>query len=75
MPIDKILEAFEKDIPVWGANSISADMVHFGLKGSPTKLRKVFSPKIEKGKVEMLEGTPEDISRQLADKLSAKFLI
>jgi len=75
MPIDKILEAFEKDIPVWGADSIPADVVNLGLKGSPTRLRKVFSPKLEKGKVEMLEGTPEDISRQLADKLSAKFLI
>lgn len=75
MPIDKILEAFEKDIPVWGVNSIPADTVHLGLKGSPTKLRKVFSPKIEKGRVEMLQGTPEDVSRQLADKLSAKFLI
>lgn len=75
MPIDKVLEAFEKNIPVWGADSIPADTVHLGLKGSPTKLRKVFSPKLEKGKVEMLEGTPEDISRQLADKLSAKFLI
>lgn len=75
LPIDKILGAFEKDIPVWGVNSIPADMANLGLKGSPTKLRKVFSPKIEKGKVEMLEGTPEDISRHLADKLSAKFLI
>jgi electron transfer flavoprotein beta subunit len=75
MPIDKVLEAFEKDIPVWGANSIPADIVNLGLKGSPTRLRKVFSPKLEKGKVEILQGTPEEISRQLADRLSAKFLI
>lgn len=74
-PMDKILEAFEKEIPVWEAADVDADLVHLGLKGSPTKLRKVFSPKIEKGKVQMLEGTPEEIARQVADKLNEKFLI
>jgi electron transfer flavoprotein beta subunit len=74
-PIDKILEAFEKDIPVWGVDDIGADLVHLGLKGSPTKLRKVYSPKIEKGQVEMLDGTPEDIARQVVGKLNDKFLI
>jgi electron transfer flavoprotein beta subunit len=74
-PIDKILEAFDKDIPVWGVDDIPADLVHLGLKGSPTKLRKVYSPKLEKGQVEMLEGTPEEIARQLVQKLKDKFLI
>lgn len=74
-PIDKVIDAFDKEIPVWGVDDISPDVVHLGLKGSPTKLRKVYSPKLEKGKVEMLEGTPDDIARQLVDKLNAKFLI
>lgn len=74
-PMDKILEAFEKEIPVWGVDEIGADLVHLGLKGSPTKLRKVYSPKIEKGQVEMLEGTPEEIATKLVDKLNDKFLI
>lgn len=74
-PIDKIIEAFEKEIPVWGVDNTEADLVHLGLKGSPTKLRKVFSPKIEKGQVEMLEGTPEEVARQLVDRLNDKFLI
>jgi electron transfer flavoprotein beta subunit len=74
-PMDKILEAFEKEIPVLEADDVDAELVHLGLKGSPTKLRKVFSPKIEKGKVQMLEGTPEEIARQVADKLNEKFLI
>lgn len=74
-PMDKILEAFEKEIPVWGVDDIGADLVHLGLKGSPTKLRKVYSPKIEKGQVEMLEGSPEEIATQLVDKLNDKFLI
>jgi electron transfer flavoprotein beta subunit len=74
-PIDKVIDAFDKDIPVWGVDDISADVVHLGLKGSPTKLRKVYSPKLEKGQVEMLQGTPEEIARQLVDKLNAKFLI
>ena len=74
-PIDKVVEAFDKEIPVWGVDDIPADVVHLGLKGSPTKLRKVYSPKLEKGQVEMLQGTPEEIARQLVDKLNAKFLI
>jgi electron transfer flavoprotein beta subunit len=74
-PIDKIVEAFDKEIPVWGVDDIPADSVHLGLKGSPTKLRKVYSPKLEKGQVEMLQGTPEEIARQLVEKLNAKFLI
>ncbi|GAB6095015.1 electron transfer flavoprotein subunit beta/FixA family protein [Desulfatiferula olefinivorans] len=74
-PIDKVIDAFDKDIPVWGVDDVPADVVHLGLKGSPTKLRKVYSPKLEKGQVEMLQGTPEEIARQLVDKLNAKFLI
>ena len=74
-PIDKILEAFEKDIPVWGVDDTGAELVHLGLKGSPTKLRKVFSPKLEKGQVEMLKGSPEEIAAKLVDKLNEKFLI
>lgn len=74
-PIDKVISAFEQDIPVWGLNDIPADIVHLGLKGSPTKLRKVYSPKLEKGQVEMLEGSPEEIAGQLVKKLNDKFLI
>lgn len=74
-PIDKIIEAFEKEIPVWGVDDIPAEMVHLGLKGSPTKLRKVYSPKLDKGNVEILEGTPEETARQLVAKLNDKFLI
>lgn len=74
-PIDKIVEAFDREIPVWGVDDIEADLFHLGLKGSPTKLRKVFSPKLDKGNVEMLEGTPEETARQLVAKLNEKFLI
>ncbi len=74
-PMDKLLEAFEKEIPVWGVDDIDADVLHLGLKGSPTKLRKVYTPKIERGQVEMLEGSPEEVARKLVEKLNDKFLI
>jgi electron transfer flavoprotein beta subunit len=74
-PIDKVIDAFDKEITLWGVDDVPADLAHLGLKGSPTKIRKVYSPKLEKGQVEMLEGTPEEIARQLVDKLNAKFLL
>jgi len=74
-PMDTILEAYGKEIPVWKADDLSGDDENFGLKGSPTKLRKVYTPKLIKGKVEMLEGSPEDIARQFVGKLKEKYII
>jgi electron transfer flavoprotein beta subunit len=47
---------------------LDGDPANFGLKGSPTRLRKVFSPKRIKGKVEILEGDPVESARKLVEK-------
>jgi len=74
-PMDTILEAYGKEIPVWKLDDLNGERENFGLKGSPTKLRKVYTPKLVKGKVEILEGGPEDIARKFIGKLKEKYII
>jgi len=74
-PMDTILEAYGKEIPVWKPEDLNGEEDHFGLKGSPTRLRKVYTPKLLKGKVEMLEGGPEEVAGKLIGKLKEKYII
>ncbi len=74
-PMDTILEAYGKEIPVWRPEDLNGEEENFGLKGSPTKLRKVYTPKLLKGKVEMLDGGPEEVAGKLVGKLKEKYII
>jgi electron transfer flavoprotein beta subunit len=74
-PMDTILEAYGKEIPVWNPEDLNGKEDNFGLKGSPTRLRRVYTPKLIKGRVEMLEGGPEEAARQLVGKLKEKYII
>jgi electron transfer flavoprotein alpha/beta subunit len=74
-PMDTIMEAYEKDIPVWKPEDLDGDPDRFGLEGSPTRLRKVFSPKVMKGRVEMLEGGPREAAAGLVRVLREKFIL
>jgi electron transfer flavoprotein beta subunit len=74
-PMDTILEAYGKEIPVWKPDDLNGEVENFGLKGSPTKLRKVYTPKLIKGKVEMLEGGPEEVACKFIGKLKEKYII
>lgn len=74
-PMDCILEAYNKEIAVWGPNDLRGDVEYLGLKGSPTKLKKIFSPKVLKGMVEMIEGADKEIAHKLVSHLKAKLII
>ncbi|KPK30915.1 MAG: electron transfer flavoprotein subunit beta [Nitrospira bacterium SG8_3] len=74
-PMDTIIEAFSKEIRVWKADDLEGREENFGLKGSPTKLKKVYTPKVLKGKAEMFEGSPEEAAYQLTEKLREKYII
>ena len=74
-PMDSIIEAFSKEITLWKADDLNGENENFGLKGSPTKLRKVYTPKLLKGHVEMLEGGPEEAAYRLVEKLKEKYMI
>jgi len=74
-PMDRIMEAYEIEIPVWGPEDLDGDSELFGLEGSPTRLRKVFSPKVLKGKVEMIPGAPKEAARELIRVLREKYIL
>jgi len=74
-PMDRIMEAYEKEIPVWSPEDLEGDPARFGLEGSPTRLRKVFSPKVLKGKVQMLPGGPKEAAVELIRVLKEKYIL
>ena len=52
----------------WTAEDIEADPAALGLDGSPTRVVKIFTPEARKGG-EILSGSPEQVSRELAELL------
>lgn len=74
-PMDRIMEAYDKEIPVWGPEDLGGDVALFGLEGSPTRLKKVFSPKVLKGKVQLLPEKPEEAAAELVRVLKEKYIL
>ncbi len=57
------MKAKKKEIPMWGPNEIDAKLEWLGLKGSPTRVVKINTPKLmRKGNVVTIN-TPEDIEK------------
>lgn len=69
--MDLVFSCFEKEIAVMGITDVGGEAENFGLTGSPTRLRKVFSPKRVKAQVELFDGTPRESSKKLVEKLKA----
>ena len=71
-----LMAAFEADAPikVWGRQDIGADQERIGLKGSPTKVQRTFTPTIEK-KIEKLDGQPAEMARTLVERLRERRVI
>lgn len=62
------MAARKAEIVKWTAADIGGDPEKLGLKGSPTKVVRIFSPSPRQGG-EMIEGDPDEIARKLAAKL------
>lgn len=62
------MAAKKAEIKKWGPSDIGADAEYLGLKGSPTQVKNIFAPEVRKGRV-MLEGSPEQMAKDLAEKL------
>jgi len=62
------MAARKAEIVKWTASDIGGDPEKLGLKGSPTKVVRIFSPSPRQGG-EMIEGDPDEIARKLAAKL------
>ncbi len=74
-PVDKIIDAFNTEITLLKSVDLNSDPSKLGLKGSPTKIKKVYTPKLLRGKVEILEGSPEKTACHLIEKLKEKHLL
>jgi len=73
--MESIMNAYrDKEVHVWTNENLGEDTTHFGLKGSPTQSRAVYSKKMYKGKVTMLEGKPDEVARNLIQLLKQKGL-
>ncbi|QBD85491.1 electron transfer flavoprotein subunit beta/FixA family protein [Clostridium tetani] len=64
----------EKRIDIWTANDLEIDEEKIGLNGSPTKVKKSFTPSIS-SQGEIIEGTAEEASYKLVSKLREKQII
>lgn len=74
MAIDKIFEAYEKDITTFSIDDLDITKEEVGLKASPTRVFKSFTPE-PKGKGVMLEGSVEEMVEELVINLGQKHII
>ncbi len=73
--IDKIFEAYEKNnIQVWSNDELNIESSKLGLDGSPTQVKRTFTPEKEK-EGEIIEGPPEEQAKTLLAKLKNKNVI
>jgi electron transfer flavoprotein beta subunit len=74
-PMDLVMEAYRKEIVLWGADDLGGNHENFGLEGSPTRLRKIYTPRMLGRRGEMIEGKPEEIASRLLERLREKCVI
>ena len=74
MSVSGIMEAYDKEVEVWGADKIDVDEEKLGLKGSPTKVFQSF-PKAMKAPGEVHEVTNEEAVELIINKLKEKHII
>lgn len=65
------MKAKKAAIPTWTAADVEADVEKLGLKGSPTKVKKVFAPPVKLNR-ELLSGEPAEMVESLIHKLKER---
>ncbi|MEG1555347.1 MAG: electron transfer flavoprotein subunit beta/FixA family protein [Bacteroidales bacterium] len=74
MTVLGIMDAFDKEVEIWGADKINVDETKLGLSGSPTRVKKSFT-KAQKGAGEVFEVDAEEAVGIIVSKLKEKFII
>lgn len=74
MSVRGIVEAFDKEVEIWGADKIDVDEAKLGLKGSPTKVKQAFAKGL-KAAGQTYEVEPEEAVGIILGKLKEKFII
>ncbi|MDD6104391.1 MAG: electron transfer flavoprotein subunit beta/FixA family protein [Bacteroidales bacterium] len=74
MNVAGIVQAYNKEVEVWGVDRIDVDLAKLGLKGSPTKVLKAFAKGL-KAPGEVFETDPEEAVGIIISRLKEKFII
>lgn len=74
MTVEGIYEAYKQDIPIWGLSDLPLDKNGVGLKASPTKVYRSFTPP-PKGKGVTWRGAPKELVGKLMNDLRIKRVI
>jgi electron transfer flavoprotein beta subunit len=67
-PLKGILFSKDKPYEVWDHKKVGANKDELGLPGSPTQVKRTYSPPI-RGEVQMMKGDIKDVTRELASVL------
>jgi len=76
-----LIHSLREEVPQWDAKAIEAEPAKLGLKGSPTWVKKIFSPPIRKGgpmffaQDDLLRAVEESLDTLLADRVFAAKLL
>ena len=62
------MKAKKAEITTWTAEDVACDEIKIGLDGSPTSVVKIFTPPPREGG-QMLEGEPQEVSKELVGLL------
>lgn len=74
--MDRIMEAYrDKEVQIWGAETLGGIKEYFGLQGSSTQSRKVYRKEVKKGTVTILEGKPDELAREFIQIVKQKALL
>lgn len=74
MSVKGIVDAYKRDVEIWGADKIDVDEAKLGLKGSPTKVKKAFTKGLKQAG-EVFEVDAEEAVGIIVSKLKEKFII
>lgn len=74
MPVKGIIDAFSREVEIWGFDNITVDEASLGLKGSPTRVHKAFTKGV-KAAGEQFEVGAEEAVGIIISRLKQKFLI
>ena len=69
------LMAEEAKVTLWNNNEMKLPLETIGLKGSATRVRRIFTPERTMGEILSDSNSPEEVARLLLDKLVEKGII
>ncbi len=64
-----ITDAYGKEMIRWTSGDMDIDEDGVGLRGSPTRIRRATTPELRERETEMLEGSPDEVTEMLVQRL------